>query len=61
MARFCGALDFWRGGDDGTGRQSVRMLVPDEARQSMAAYLSFWALLLSILVAVILVRSAGLL
>ncbi|MFZ0789714.1 MAG: TIGR00341 family protein [Chromatiaceae bacterium] len=35
MARFYGALDFWRGSDDGAGRHSVRMLVPDEARQSL--------------------------
>ena len=35
MARFYGALDFWRGGDDGAGRHSVRMLVPDEARQAL--------------------------
>ena len=35
MARFYGALDFWWGGDDGAGRRSLRMLVPDEARQSL--------------------------
>jgi uncharacterized hydrophobic protein (TIGR00341 family) len=35
MGKFYGALDAWAGQPDGSGRVSVRMLVPDEARQAL--------------------------
>ncbi len=35
MAGFYGAEDAWRGADNADGRCSVRMLVPDEARQAL--------------------------
>lgn len=35
MARFYGAEDAWRGADDHQGRCSIRMLVPDDARQAL--------------------------
>jgi uncharacterized hydrophobic protein (TIGR00341 family) len=35
MSKFYGALDAWSGESDTDGRVSVRMLVPDEARQAL--------------------------